>query len=298
MVLSGSDDIWFNLALEQYLIMTSKTDQLFLWSNSPSVIVGRNQDVYSECNLSEIQKDSVKLARRKSGGGTVYHDKGNLCFTIIRPYVSDPEKQKKDNFDFILSCLSKAGRQCSLSGRNDIVYNSAKVSGSAFQYDRNVFCHHGTILLDCDFQKMCKYITPDRYKLDKHYVSSVNSRVCNLNINKEKLVDIMFSDFGNSSCSSVQISPELINRLYSKMSDYSWIYGRKRVFTHKYTVVDESGTFNYMFDVKDNRILDFEVYSDSLDTLYTENEFIRISRIIGENQKSNSESSSSSSSSV
>ncbi len=292
MFLSTSNDIYFNLALEQFFIHNISDNFLFLWSNSPCVIIGRNQDVYSECNLLNIEKDRIKIARRKSGGGAVYHDLGVLCFTILKPLNKSRqiETLKIENFNFIISVLSKFGKVCETNGRNDIICNGKKISGSAFQIENDILCHHGTILINTELGKMDRYLTPDAFKLNKHYVNSVKSRVGNLNISKDNLINLLFSTFNEKFGfynRNISLNAFPINSIYRELSNKKWIFGEKRNFNDSYYVYDENGCTNYRFHVKDNFILDFEIYSDSLNTDFIYSERNRLNKILIEQLKCN-----------
>ncbi|MBO4410146.1 MAG: lipoate--protein ligase, partial [Spirochaetales bacterium] len=172
-------DIHSNLAAEAFLMERSKADEyiLYLWQNRPTVVIGRYQNPFMECDLARMESDGVKLSRRFSGGGAVYHDMGNLCFTFISPKES---YDKDRNFRIVISALGALGVEACTSGRNDILAGGFKVSGNAFQIKGGKACHHGTLLVDCDMSRLPRYLTPDATKLEAHGVRSVASRVRNL----------------------------------------------------------------------------------------------------------------------
>lgn len=182
-------DVHFNLATEAYLMERTEKDStaLFLWQNSPTVVIGRYQNPFLECDLPAMKADSVKLARRFSGGGAVYHDLGNLCFT----FISGRKLYDKNwNFNIIIAALKRFGIESRQSGRNDLLANGLKISGNAFQLTVDKACHHGTLLVNCDMTKLPRYLTPDKKKLEAHGVRSVSSRVANLvSINPDITVD-------------------------------------------------------------------------------------------------------------
>lgn len=120
LLISESYDPWFNLAVEECIFRQMPADQrvLFLWRNDNTVVIGRAQNPWKECNTRKMDEDGVKLARRSSGGGAVFHDLGNTCFTFM---AGKPEYNKTISTKIILDGLSKAGIQATASGRNDLV---------------------------------------------------------------------------------------------------------------------------------------------------------------------------------
>jgi lipoate-protein ligase A len=135
-----------------------------------------------------MKKDNVKLSRRKTGGGAVYHDLGNTCFSFLTPY---DKEQKLDyrtiNNQIILDALSKLQVKAEVSGRNDMVVDGKKFSGSAYRLflggkdgDGKKSLHHGTIMFSVNFNALQKYLNPNKKKLESKGIDSVISRVANL----------------------------------------------------------------------------------------------------------------------
>ena len=178
---SNSNNPYYNLAVEELSFQKIKQDKdsilLYTWVNSPTVVIGRNQNPYIECNLEKMRQDGVFLARRKTGGGAVYHDLGNLNYTIIanEPYA-DKDKWNK----IICKVLADKGIEAYLSGRNDLLVEDKKISGSAYLSDEHVHLQHGTMLVNVDKDSIKKYLTPQMSKLQKHGIQSVDQRICNL----------------------------------------------------------------------------------------------------------------------
>lgn len=137
--LSDSVDPYFNLALEEYLFYnTNPADQvLYLWQNYNTVVIGRNQNPWKECNLAELEKAGGKLVRRLSGGGAVYHDLGNLNFS----FVSNFEKNKiRKNIEMIICVLRTHNIEAVFTGKNDIQVGPYKVCGNAYFEGNNMLC--------------------------------------------------------------------------------------------------------------------------------------------------------------
>ena len=170
----------FYLAMEEFVAGHVEGDSFFVWRVSPTVIIGRNQDLEAEVNLEYCRKHGVKVVRRKSGGGCVYSDMNNIMIsyvsrrgdvsTVFERYLSE-----------LTACLHSLGLNAEKSGRNDILVEGRKVSGNAFHQlpDRSIV--HGTLLYDTDFVALEEAIRPPVEKLKRHGVASVRQRVENLN---------------------------------------------------------------------------------------------------------------------
>ena len=128
---SESLDVYYNQAIEKYFLDRIEDDEviLYLWQNDKTIVIGANQDAYGECDIEKLEKDGGHLARRITGGGAVYHDKGNLNFTFITPKaLYDLSKQE----EVILKALDCLGIRAAKTGRNDLVIDGRKFSGHAY----------------------------------------------------------------------------------------------------------------------------------------------------------------------
>lgn len=288
-ILSEENDIYFNLALENSLLNSygtpalkdslNGTPLLFLWRNSPCVIVGRNQNVWSECDLENVKKNNVKIVRRFTGGGAVYQDLGNTCFTFIS---SVKDYNFAQNSKMICDAISKLiGQNCEPSGRNDLCVNGLKFSGAAFKVLPNAALHHGTLLININEGSLGKYLTPDKSKLEKHNVQSVQSRVTNLStfkdgISHETVCDAIikevadYYDSNSYDIKRVDGSSEYCQEsgfvdCYKKLVDEKWIYGDRVV---EYTSLKhrfDFGSIEFCLDInKDNVVEKVWIFSDCL----------------------------------
>lgn len=183
LLLSDSYDPWFNLAVEESIFRQMPATQrvLFLWRNADTVVIGRAQNPWKECNTRRMEEDNVRLARRSSGGGAVFHDLGNTCFTFM---AGKPEYDKTVSTRIVLEALNALGVAAEASGRNDLVVKTAegdrKVSGSAYRETMDRGFHHGTLLLNADLSRLANYLNPDQKKLQAKGITSVRGRVANL----------------------------------------------------------------------------------------------------------------------
>ena len=180
-VLPDSDEhsLAFYLAMEEFVAREIEGEAFFVWRVAPTVIFGRNQVLENEVNLEYCKEKGVSIVQRKSGGGCVYSDKGNIMISYVseRGVVSEV-------FDRYLSalteCLRGLGLNAEKSGRNDILVGGRKVSGNAFHQlpDRSIV--HGTLLYDTNMDALETAIRPPVEKLERHGVASVRQRVVNI----------------------------------------------------------------------------------------------------------------------
>lgn len=172
----------FNLALEEYVFEKMPRDREYFltWRNDNAIIVGRHQNTPAEINEEFVKEKNIKVVRRLSGGGAVYHDLGNLNFTFI---VDAQPGQKVDLRKFcqpIADTLCTLGANATVDGRNDILIDGMKVSGNAQYVRQGRVMHHGTILFDSDMSVLGHALRPDPAKAQAKGVKSVHSRVTNV----------------------------------------------------------------------------------------------------------------------
>ncbi len=181
-VRSPSHDPYLNLAVEERLLETLVADGcqraiLFLWQNEHTVVIGRHQNAWAECRVSQLEADGGHLARRGSGGGAVYHDLGNLNFSLLTPRTwHDPVRSTR----LVIDAVRRLGVDAIQSGRNDILAGGRKFSGNAFLLTPTAGLHHGTLLIASDFERVAKYLSVPKAKLSTKGVSSVRARITNL----------------------------------------------------------------------------------------------------------------------
>lgn len=261
---SNSNIIYENLAMEQCLrIMVQeskgKVGVLFLWQNENCVVIGRSQNMYTQVKIDMAKQLGTLLARRMTGGGAVYQDMGNLCFTMILP--KELYDLKKSDMVIEKACKS-LGLNVDKSGRNDFLLKGAKFSGSAYFCNESVGMHHGTIMLDVDCNRMEQLLQVDRNKLIGNGIESVRCRVCNLrnvisyiqvkdvvNVLKQGFLDIyskylncleneaMGNNGREEQLCDVRTCYVPDKRLYQNMLkhfyDYNWIIGEMPNYTIK-----------------------------------------------------------------
>lgn len=247
---------------------------LFLWQNAHTIVIGRNQNPWRECNVEKIKEDDAYLARRMSGGGAVYHDMGNLNFTFIaRDDLYDISKQT----DTILLACKLVGINARKTGRNDLVVDEKKFSGHAYFSSNGYNYHHGTIMMDVVPEDIPKYLRPSESKLKSKGVDSVRSRVTNLKdylpkMSRAKLIKIMQDalvqafarEYGGEP---VEINlPEIPQELIDKYTSEEWRLGTRipfeKVIEHRF----EWGGVEIQLAMQGEYIKQCKIYSDALET--------------------------------
>ena len=182
----------FNLALEQYVFDSMpKNDSYFmLWQNSPSIIIGKYQNTLEEINAAYVKDHNIRITRRLSGGGAVYHDLGNINYTYIVDGAVGDKMDMAAFCDPLIKTLKTIGIQAELTGRNDITIDGKKFSGNA-QYSRNGrIMHHGTIMFGSDLTVLGQALNVSRDKIESKGIKSVRSRVTNIREHMEQPIEI------------------------------------------------------------------------------------------------------------
>ncbi len=204
------------------MITHAEDDVVMLWRNEPSVIIGKNQNAFAEINFDFVKKHGIKVVRRMTGGGAVFHDLGNLNYTFISPAGGQmSEGIREGGLDFayftapIISALREISLDASLSGRNDIVVatpdGERKISGNAQCVLDGATLHHGTLLFSAKLEKMSGALNVDPTKLKSKGIASVRSRVANI-------FDLMPEDVQEKLCDVLDFEKFLADRLSKEFS--------------------------------------------------------------------------------
>lgn len=180
LICNDSTDPAFNLALEEYALTRLTGNYILLWRNARAVIIGKNQNAAEEVNLDYAREKNISVNRRLSGGGAVFHDLGNINYTVVK----DREKNDFGGYaEFtgpVIAFLRELGVEAQLSGRNDLTVGGMKVSGNAQAAAQGRIMHHGTLLYDVCVDELAGVLRPSKIKLESKGVKSVRSRVTNL----------------------------------------------------------------------------------------------------------------------
>ncbi len=225
-----STDPYFNMAFDEYCLQQYRSDESFfyLWRNRPSVIIGLNQNAYSEVNLDYLHSHGITLARRVTGGGAVYHDLQNLNYTFVGRSVS-PEP--------FAQALRSLGVRAEVSGRNDIFVDGRKVSGYARRVWREREIVHGTLMYDVDIDTLTRVLDVPGSKMESKGIASVRSRVANLKdylpgMSSLDELQAALSEILAAGDGQIRMSPEDLAEVRraaeEKFSTWDWIYGHSR----------------------------------------------------------------------
>lgn len=273
-VSTNSTDPYYNLALEEYLLSQVPEDAvlLYLWQNAHTVVIGRNQNPWTECRTSLLEQEGGQLARRLSGGGAVYHDLGNLNFTFLcREEHYDLQKQ----LSVIQKAAQLAGISAEFSGRNDLLADGRKFSGNAFYHSKGKAYHHGTLLIDTDTEKLGRYLSPPKAKLESKGIASVRSRVINLKeLSPALTCDTMkgymlraFEEvYGNQVAPFILCDPDAVLALKSRYESQQWLYGKPFPFSCTLEGYFSFGNLQLQLSVEQGVITALQCYTDAMDS--------------------------------
>ena len=217
----------FYLAMEEFVASNVEGEAFFVWQSDPTVIYGRNQVLENEVNMSYCREHGVEVVRRKSGGGCVYSDKGNIMVSYVseRGVVNEVFERYLDG---LTAFLRSIGVLAEKSGRNDILVNGRKVSGNAFHQlpDRSIV--HGTLLYSTDFDALQQALLPPVEKLQRHGVESVRQRVMNLSEVVQMPIDTLKKALVDYFCDSeMLIGPDDIKAIEEIQKDYPVISNKE-----------------------------------------------------------------------
>jgi lipoate-protein ligase A len=233
----NSADPYLNLAIEEYLVRNLQCgdeDYLLIYINEPSVVMGKNQSIYKEVNFEYLRNGLLKLSRRLSGGGTVYHDEGNLNFTIISKFA----ESKINNYRYfnqrVVDALARAGVKAEMDHWNNIICKGKKISGNAQFTNRKNILSHGTVLLNADLATLRACLKDNPFKVESRAVKSVKSAVLNLQEITDKfpstleLKQYLIKEAGAKKMLNLTAKDwKAVEKLRDeKFSTYEWVYGR------------------------------------------------------------------------
>ena len=257
---------FYNMAFDEYCLESLSIDEpvFFLWQNRPAVIVGFNQEVNTEVNLDYLKEQGIDLVRRVTGGGAVYHDFGNLNYTIVGP-SEDLERDYPEYAGIMMKALQSLGVPATLSGRNDILVEGRKVSGFAKRVCRNRLMVHGTLMYKVDVDVLTNVLSPSATKLQSKGVSSVRSRVANLcdylpeikdiQTFSQRLEEILSNHYADAE---YQLSEDDLAKIQrqtdEKFATWEWNYGRSPKATLTNSARLACGTVEIHLTLNENRI--------------------------------------------
>lgn len=261
-----SADPYFNLAAEEYFLKNFREDFFMLWRSKPSVVVGKHQNALAEINHAFVRENQIPVARRLSGGGTVFHDPGNVNFTFIRNVANISEVNFKVFTVPVVEALKKLGVEAYTTGRNDLLIDGKKISGNAEHVHKNRVLHHGTLLFDSHLEALKGALKVDLSKFEDKAVQSNRSEVTNIAnylptpISVEEFTRFIFgeicgtySDFQVYQPTSEDITA--IEKLaIEKYQTWDWIFGYSPRYRFSNAVETENGAISVSLLVEKGRI--------------------------------------------
>lgn len=247
LVLRESTDPYFNIAAEEYLIKNTSEPIFMIWQNQPSVIVGKHQNPLKEVNLDFVNQHQIPVIRRISGGGTVYHDLGNINYSFIDFGKAESLVNFAKYSKPILELLQKMGVNAELVGKSDLKIEGKKFSGNASHVYKNRVLHHGTLLYKSDLNILNESIRIKGHQITDKAVNSNRSVVTNISDHlhqemhidtfKQKLINYIKSEFPEiheTQLNSFQ-EGEIQRLVEEKYQNWEWNFG----YSPKYSI---SGT--------------------------------------------------------
>lgn len=277
-------DIRTNLATEEYLMNSGVMTPPFMlfYIEKPCIIVGRNQNTVEEINEDYCKQHGITITRRLSGGGAMYQDLGNLCFSFIVPADRQRFGDFKTLVQPIVDALHEMGATgAEVTGRNDIVIDGKKFSGNAM-YTRNgkTFCH-GTLMFDVDTDAVAGALKVPKDKIESKGIKSVRSRVTNLkpylkpefqNLDtagfRDELIKRIYhvDDLSQAQINEYQLTAkdqQAIHQIETeRYRDWNWVFGQSPAFTVKKRKHFDAGTIDARFEVQDGKIQMAKIYGD------------------------------------
>lgn len=264
LIVDNCTDPYRNLATEEYLTRHLEEPAIRIWRNADSVIVGRNQNARAEINSDFVRKNGIAVVRRLSGGGAVFHDLGNVNYSLYGC-------PKGEGVERVIEVLRKLGLEAGTSGRNDILLGGCKISGTAECISGGHYLQHGTLLFSASIERLAGALNPRPEKFEGKAVKSVRSRVANISdtLGKDMTVE-EFMDF-----IAENICPEASEYTYTKedreavdvllkdkYSTEAWNFGASPAYSYTVSRKFPSGFIELNMEVSAGRITGFNVYGD------------------------------------
>lgn len=272
----------FNLAAEEYFIKQFEQDIFMLWRNSPSIIVGKHQNTLAEINLEYVRENSIPVVRRLSGGGTVFHDLGNVNFTFIKKGKEGKLVDFKKYTEPIIDVLSALDIEAKFEGRNDLTIGGKKFSGNAEHVWQNKVLHHGTLLFSANISDLTKALKVNPLKFTDKAVKSVRSRVTNISehlkqdLSVTHFIELIMNHIRSSHSGTAhyeinELDQQKIQQLVDeKYGKWEWNYGYSPKYNFRKNIQTAGGMIEINMDVEQGMIKRVKIFGDYFHRLETE----------------------------
>ncbi|WP_163971988.1 lipoate--protein ligase [Oceanobacillus halotolerans] len=274
----GITDPMINLAIEEYILENfgEKDTYLLFYVNKPSIIIGRNQNSVEEINTEYVDKNGIKVVRRLSGGGAVYHDEGNLNFS----FITKDDGESFHNFakftQPIVEALNKLGVPAEMQGRNDLAVEGRKISGNAMFSTKGRMFSHGTLMLDSEIEHVVSALNVRKEKIESKGIKSVRSRVANISEYldekismdefKELILRHVFDVEDVKDVPQYELTDEDWDRIHQiskeRYQQWDWNFGKSPAFNIQESHKFDGGLVDVRLDVKKGVIENCKIYGD------------------------------------
>ncbi|WP_343339290.1 Lipoate-protein ligase LplJ [Terrisporobacter petrolearius] len=268
-----STNAYFNLAMEEYFLKNASEDIFMLWRNESAIIVGKNQNTLSEINYEYVKQNKIKVVRRQSGGGAVFHDLGNINFTFISCNDNSFSDFKRFTMP-IIDALKNLNIQSEFSGRNDLLIDNQKFSGNAQYNYKNKVMHHGTLLFSSEINDLSSALKVKPSKFIGKSVKSVKSRVTNIANHLEQDMTVLefknyLMNFINSKYENnclYELSEEDINEINKLVEDkyntWQWNFGHSPKYALNNEIKYPGGNIEFSLNVEKGLIKEIKFFGD------------------------------------
>ena len=274
----GITDPMINLALEEYVLQNFGLDDSFLlfYINEPSIIIGKNQNTIEEINTDYVEENNIKVVRRLSGGGAVYHDLGNLNYSFITKDDGDSFHNFAKFTEPVVKALNELGVPAVLEGRNDILVEGRKISGNAQFATKGRMFSHGTLMFDSEIEHVVAALNVNKEKIESKGIKSIRSRVANISEYlkeemtmeqfKEHILRSIFDVEDVKDVPKYELTEEDWKNVYelskNRYQKWEWNYGKSPAFNMKVSHKFPSGLLDVRLDVKKGIIENCKIYGD------------------------------------
>lgn len=274
----GITDPMVNLAIEEYILENfgEKDTYLLFYINKPSIIIGRNQNTIEEINTDYIEEKGIKVVRRLSGGGAVYHDEQNLNFSFITKDDGDSFQNFTKFLEPIIKILNDLGVPAEFQGRNDIAVEGRKISGNAMFSTKGRLFSHGTLMLDSELEEVTKALKVKKEKIESKGIKSVRSRVATISEFLDKKITmeefketILKSIFNVDDVKDVPqyvLTEEDWEKIHeisrNRYQKWEWNYGKSPAYNVQEIHKFPAGLVDIRLDVQKGIIQDCKIFGD------------------------------------
>ena len=269
-----STDPYFNIATDEYIFKHINEDCFMLWQNDNAIIVGKHQNTLAEINIDYVKEHDIKVVRRLSGGGAVYHDMGNLNYSFTKTGENTEMVDFKKYILPILEVLQGLGVDARFEGRNDLTIDGKKFSGNAEHVFKNKVLHHGTLLFTSEMKSVSGALKINPLKYSDKAVKSVPKRVTNISDHlkvpitleefTQKIMDHII--FTHDDCVLYEFTETDLKAIKKirdeKYATWEWNYGKSPDYNFKKGIRTDGGTLEMNLDVEKGIIKKVKIYGD------------------------------------